>query len=42
MMHDGMWDSGWMGSYGGPWEPIFLIALIVILVVWIIVQRKGK
>jgi hypothetical protein len=34
--------SGWMGGYVGPWGAICLIAVIAILVVWIIIQRKGK
>jgi hypothetical protein len=42
MMQGGMWASGWMGGYGGVWGPICLIAVIAIVVVWIIIQRKGK
>lgn len=37
-----MWGGGWMSGYGGPWGAICLIAVIVILAVWIITQRKGK
>ena len=41
-MQGGMWDGGWMNGYGGPWGAICLIAVIAVLVVWIIIQRKGK
>jgi uncharacterized membrane protein len=41
MMQGGMSGGGWMGSYGGPWGTILLIAVVVVLLVWI-VQRKGK
>lgn len=42
MMQGSMWDGGWMGGYVGPWGAICLVAVIAILAVWIIVQRKGK
>jgi hypothetical protein len=42
MMQGSMWDGGWMGGYVGPWGAICLIAFFAVLVVWIIIQRKGK
>ena len=41
MMNGGMWSGGWMGGYGGMWVPILLAIVVVVLVAWI-VQRKGK
>lgn len=31
---------GWMGGYGGIWLPILLVIVIVVLVAWIITQKK--
>jgi hypothetical protein len=42
MMQGSMWDGGWMGGYVGPWGALCLIVIVAVLVVWIIIQRKGK
>ena len=42
MMNGGsgsMWGGGWMGGYGGLWVPI-LLAVVVGLVVWIVMQKR--
>jgi uncharacterized membrane protein len=41
MMNGNMWNSAWMGGYGGAWVPILLVAVVVGLVVWV-VKRKSN
>jgi len=41
MMSGGGWGMGSMGSYGGIWGPLLLVAVVVGVVV-LVMQRRGK
>ena len=41
MMNGGSWGTGWMGGDSGIWMPLLLVIVVVALVA-LIVQRKGK
>lgn len=38
-MMDGGGMGGWMGGYGGVWEPILLV-IVVGLVAWVVMQKR--
>ena len=39
MMNGDMTGWGWMGGAGGAWTPV-LVLVIVVLVAWIVIQRR--